>query len=333
MARMIPSRVAPGTTGSERRIFDLLRLAPASDAWTVLHSLGLSSRGAGRPFGEIDFVVLVPDKGIACLEVKGGRVRCEDGVWSTSDGSGRGYTFPRSPFLQSREGMFALRKAVQREFGAGAEADVLFTAGVVFPDIAGPPATPEFERWEYLDLYDLRQPISVGVERMLTREAARIGADSIEATHSTLKKIRNYLRPDFDAAIARATTIRRSEERLIRLTDEQYDVLDILEANRQSLVTGAAGTGKTMLALEQRADAHWPGIPCCFCALIGSLATGWLRPFPGCRESTREVRCATSEAPSQDPPSPPSSRPRKRRRGAITASRTSSMKFTPSTGS
>ena len=194
-------------------------------------------------------------------------------------------------------------------------------------------ATPEFERWEYLDLYDLRQPISVGVERMLTREAARIGAGSIEATHGALKKIRNYLRPDFDAAIARATTIRRSEERLIRLTDEQYDVLDILEANRQSLVTGAAGTGKTMLALEharRRALAGNSVLLLCFNRLLGD----WLAStVSGVRESMREVRCATSEAPSQDPPSPPSSRPRKRRRGAITASRTSSMKSTPSTGS
>ncbi|HHV00457.1 MAG TPA: hypothetical protein GXX76_11475 [Bacteroidales bacterium] len=32
-------------------------------------------------YGEIDFLVLAPKLGVFALEVKGGRVRREDGVW------------------------------------------------------------------------------------------------------------------------------------------------------------------------------------------------------------------------------------------------------------
>ena len=39
-------------------------------------------------------------------------------------------------------------------------------------------------------------------------------------------------------------------ENLLRLTAEQFDRLDELEENDRCLLTGAAGTGKTMLAME-----------------------------------------------------------------------------------
>ena len=56
---------------AERRVFDLLKTDPATKDWSVLHSLGLSRRVDG-PYGEIDFVVIIPGEGIVCLEIKGG---------------------------------------------------------------------------------------------------------------------------------------------------------------------------------------------------------------------------------------------------------------------
>jgi len=47
--------------------------------WTVLHTLGIARRATG-PYGEIDFVVIIPGEGVICLEVKGGRLSCEAGV-------------------------------------------------------------------------------------------------------------------------------------------------------------------------------------------------------------------------------------------------------------
>ena len=85
MARMIPAQIDESVEGSaERRIFELLAADPGSAGWTVLHSLGLARRPAG-PYGEIDFVIIVPGEGIVCLEVKGGRVSCRDGLWLSMD--------------------------------------------------------------------------------------------------------------------------------------------------------------------------------------------------------------------------------------------------------
>ena len=100
MARMIPGWVHADAPASERRVFERLRDDPAAGSWTVLHSLGLARRRSG-PYGEIDFVVIVPDEGVVCLEVKGGRVSCENGVWRTRNRRGEVAAL-KSPFMQAQ---------------------------------------------------------------------------------------------------------------------------------------------------------------------------------------------------------------------------------------
>ena len=90
MAKMIPPHWHDKTPSSERRVFDLLQNGPGTEEWVVLHSLNLKQSGT-RPYGEVDFVALIPASGILCLEVKGGRVGCKDGAWTSTDASGHTY--------------------------------------------------------------------------------------------------------------------------------------------------------------------------------------------------------------------------------------------------
>ena len=109
---MIPARIDDDrVSAGERRVFRLLENDPATTDWTVLHSLGIARRPTG-PYGEIDFVAIIPGEGIICLEVKGGRLSCEEGVWRTMDRHGNVATLKKSPFLQARDSMFALRDAL-----------------------------------------------------------------------------------------------------------------------------------------------------------------------------------------------------------------------------
>jgi hypothetical protein len=252
MARMVPPDFdANATSGAERRIFDQLRNDPATDEWTVLHSLGLARRGK-KPYGEIDFVVLLPSGGVYCIEVKGGRIACTGGLWSTTDKDGRTAALKRSPFLQAREGMFALRDAVLKRAPVGFPADLLFGYAVVFPDISFDVESPEWERWQVIDRESLRRPVSEAILKVSRNCRALHGhTHSVrQPTPETIRIIKQLLRPDFDIVVTRATQIQDTEESLCRLTEEQYDVLDMLESNDRALVEGAAGTGKTMLALE-----------------------------------------------------------------------------------
>ena len=263
-----------GISMAERRIFGLLESDPATKNWTVLHSMGLARRADG-PYGEIDFVVIVPAEGIICLEVKGGRVSCQTGIWQTIDRHGKSAVLKKSPFLQARESMFALRESIIRHFGKGtAESRCPIGCAVIFPDVTCPPLTPEFERSDIIDFDDLRNPISKSIMRVAGRRLREFQPRKGNRlpTASEAKAIRRFLRPDFEMVIAKSVSIGCTEARLLRLTEEQYARLDELEANPRCLFEGAAGTGKTLLALEHARRAKCSGtkvLLVCFNRLLG----------------------------------------------------------------
>jgi len=279
MAKMVPARIDDDeVSAGERRVFGLLENDPATTDWTVLHSLGVARRATG-PYGEIDFVVIVPGEGVICLEVKGGRLSCEAGVWRTMDRRGNVAVLKKSPFLQARDSMFALREAIVRHFGKGApETRCPIGCGVVFPDVSCPPLTPEFERSDVIDFDDLRGPISRPIMRIARRRLREFQSHRGEPlpTASEARAIRNFLRPDFELIVAKGVSVGRIEEKLLRLTEEQYARLDELEANLRCLFEGAAGTGKTLLALEFARRASHSGskvLFVCFNRLLGE----WLQ--------------------------------------------------------
>jgi hypothetical protein len=251
MARMIPTQYDEGTTSSaEKRVFHLLENDPDTGQWFVLHSMGLSKRRIGA-YGEIDFVVLIPTGGVICLEIKGGRVSCNHGVWQTIDRFGAVANLSKSPFMQAREGMFALLHAIEKKFGQGSDASrCVFGYAVVFPDVDSPPQTPEFEVWEAIGRNDLKTPISKNIQKVLSAQRKKLGWSRSGATESTIADIRQFLRPDFERVIARPTVVSECESALVSLTEDQYKVLDMISSNSRCLVEGAAGTGKTILALE-----------------------------------------------------------------------------------
>lgn len=283
---MIPPVMHPDTPSSERRIFQLLEQDPQTITWTVLHSLGLSRRGA-KPYGEIDFLMMVPGEGVLCLEVKGGRVGCRNGVWYTRDRHGIEHALARSPFQQARDGMFGLREAVCSKFNsAHAAPRLLYASAVTFPDVAAPPLSPGFERWEVIDADDLTHGISEAVVRAFRGTSLRLaGSDRRQlATTSVLNELRAFLRPDFDVGLARRATIARSEERVLRLTEEQYDVLDLFERNHRCLIEGAAGTGKTALGMEFARRMSQRGMKIlfiCYNRLLGEWLEREAAAFPG----------------------------------------------------
>ncbi len=276
MAKMIPAWIDSQST-AENRVFDLLASDPATEDWTVLHSLGLS-RTAKWPYGEIDFVVIVPHEGIICLEVKGGGVSCQEGDWQTIDRNGIVHRLTKSPWDQARVSMQALRKSVSQHFREKALGSLCpFGCAVVFPDVTCPPPTPEFEPCDAIDCEDLRQPISKSIMRAARRRLREFQPRTGERlpSASEVKAIRNYLRPDFDRIVAKGPALDQADSTLMRLTEEQYAALDMLEEEPRCLFEGAAGTGKTLLALEYARRAGRDGSKVLF-ACKNLLLGHWL---------------------------------------------------------
>lgn len=252
MAKMIPPHWHDDTPRSEQRVFSVLQNDPQTGSWVVLHSLNLKQSG-NQPYGEVDFVVLIPGAGVLCLEVKGGRVTCKDGTWTTTDAAGAVFPLKRSPFSQAQQGMHEVRKSLEERLARCQEFyRVAFGCVVIFTDVEAPPLEIGTEPWEVVDYHGVNTGLAAQLFRAAKNQRARhhITSSPPEPQPPLVRKMRDALRPDFERIIARGTIVGDCERRLLRLTEEQYHLLDLLSGNARCLFEGAAGTGKTLLALE-----------------------------------------------------------------------------------
>lgn len=257
MARMIPPYLSADIKSlAEKKVFEFFKNDPATSDHTVLHSLGLS-RHVKRQYGEIDFVVLSPGEGVFCLEIKGGRIKRENGLWNFTNRFGQTTVKSVSPFAQAREGMFSLLEAIRARFGSHHRLyNLVFRYGVMFPDIEFTDADTEFERWEIYDLRDRKFPVSEYIKR-LSRGAHRqvsstqwYNPTASRPTEKDISQLIDFLRGDFEKIPPPSVESDETERILLTLTEEQYERLDSLEENDRCLFEGGAGTGKTMIAVE-----------------------------------------------------------------------------------
>ena len=96
----IPDILLNHKSNAEERLFSLLQHVTLAGHWTAYHSLNLSEHEYKR-WGEIDFLIVGPEGALA-LEVKGGRVRREDGIWTTTNRFDRTSHLTESPFDQAK---------------------------------------------------------------------------------------------------------------------------------------------------------------------------------------------------------------------------------------
>lgn len=257
MARMIPSVISPEIkSNAERKIFEWFRDDPDTEGWVVLHSLGIANHRTVL-YGELDFFVIAPKLGVFALEVKGGRVSCNEGIWSFTNKYGKTTSKARGPFAQANEGMFSLIDAIKLKYGQRHKlSNLLFGTSVMFPDIEFQVDGTEGEQWQVFDMRDGRA-VSKYIRRLAQhtkhkwKEQFGFFPQDKLPDSTDVKELASMLRGNFDKVMSIGKKIAYAEEALISLTEEQFRCLDQLEDNPRCLIRGAAGTGKTLLAIEE----------------------------------------------------------------------------------
>ena len=271
MAKMYPERpICKFKSSAERMLYDVLSDG-LSDDYEVLYGVSWTLPTEGRLSAdyEADFIVAHPDRGLLVIEVKGGELLYENGVWYRLSGEDK-ERLPKSPVDQVRATSYSLVEKLRSHPATGSYFYNVNYA-LWFPDARVPRdelpvgMAPEL----VMDWTDVKDPQSA-VERAFDyyncdAGMARIGSDAISALVRACAKslfIRTPL----------AKRIERDVDKIVELTEQQFNVLDVSEHRRRAYISGCAGSGKTMLALEKARRLSLAGMRVLFTCFNKNLA-------------------------------------------------------------
>jgi hypothetical protein len=205
--------------------------------WTAWHSLRVRSESGWE--GEGDFVIAIPDRGMLVVEVKGGAIEVRDGQWLQNGGP-----MDRAPREQAHSFARLLVGKLAERSGASAPRFEVATAFPTCP-FSNPPRQGDLDGavLGQQDLPYLREALESMRDRLFGDRPPPRDGRWIAALHELWGET-------WTPRLALGEHARLREQELVPLDRDQLRVLDMLRRNQRCLVTGGAGTGKTLLACE-----------------------------------------------------------------------------------
>ena len=254
MARMVPDRPATTSSAAEVAVFERIRDELTAE-WIALHSVGMTIHDS-KPWAEIDFVLIGPP-GVFCLEVKGGVIAREGGVWYTTPqhgaNAGRRQPLKESPFQQVASASAQLFHFLETR--SSRFTNSITGYAVATPDVAWTVDGPDIDTELVYDQADTVRPFDAFMKRVVRRWTEKVGSNWNKGLESLSRTDKHLLlediRGDFRLVPSLRATADLAGKELIRLTEEQFLLFGRLAANPRVLAIGGAGTGKTVIAVEE----------------------------------------------------------------------------------
>ncbi|MFV2081530.1 MAG: NERD domain-containing protein [bacterium] len=220
---------------------------------TIFYSRSwLGKPGSGAPVdGEADFVVAHPESGFMVVEVKGGGIGYDGkrDKWTSTDRHKQKHRIS-NPFEQAKLTKHALIKKI-KQLPAWKRRWLDAGHAVIFPDSARPArpllaeSSPEMVAFEG----DMRW-LDKWLESAFDYWAGEYDNKS-DLGERGIEVLEQLLAPVFELKQPIHPELHEDEQEIIRLTEEQFGLLDLLSGQRRVAISGGAGTGKTMLAMEK----------------------------------------------------------------------------------
>lgn len=279
MAQLIPQSLAlairqdPGRQ-AEVKVYDAL--AQLKGDWLVMYSLSYLGRhktDGNLLDGEVDFLIAHKDHGFLILEVKGGNpIERAGTAWYSHSKNGERNEI-KDPFKQAMTAKNLMIQALkeERDFKEQMHGSY-FCHAVCFPDTSALKGSLLFDEKRELILFD----------------------DDLAHLEESIKKIFAFSRGNWicdpaamkglmtgleDRYGSQAMAVRSGRELAaeaqgitLKLTEQQYFILKLLEHEKRTGIQGCPGSGKTLLALEKARLAVEQGqdtLLLCFNNLLG----------------------------------------------------------------
>ena len=257
MARMLPvlseEQLRKFRSSAEARFYRRCRDQLPDDV-LVIHSVNWIYRDDKDRLreGEADFTIVCPQSGILAVEVKGGGVSFDPSVgnWYSIDRARIKHQI-KDPFRQASDERHAILaqltgSSVWRHWRGSR---LTIGHAVMLPDIHDPRALvgPD-RRLEFIggdaDMQSLAAWVSGAMDFWREPVDDPLGKRGVELVESILcaaVEVRPALQSLFDDA----------EQTRLRLTANQAKILQIIGGRKRAVISGGAGTGKTLIAVEK----------------------------------------------------------------------------------
>jgi len=243
MARIIPE-LDPGLIENEgeRRVYLAARNLPKD--YTVVYAYKFCDQITGAVIWQADLVIVHPFKGYIVLKIHPGEVALFNGRWHEFIQGGY-REVKKDPIESARNAAYAVARSYKEKTGWNFPLN--FDFGLCFPQcskIQG--QLPSYVR-----------PASLLLSRDVENFTARIGEifstmPQRRDSAAIQRLIDNILTANFKLYNTLEDQIRSFADRAQhRFTEEQERILEETDLNKRMIFYGAAGTGKTMIAVEK----------------------------------------------------------------------------------
>lgn len=232
----------------EKSLYNALSNLP--DRYVIFHSVSWhrNTKDSHRiAWGESDFTVFDPRRGLLVIEVKSGGISYKDGKWRQINTLTNQESLMKDPLLQAFRSKYTFIDLLRNNHTTK---QYWIEPAVCFPLI-----DQEEIRYDLPPSYSLEMIITRSdlndIEGKINRIYDFYKMHSSPYSESDVDWVMSSLSPQFDAIPNVLVTIDEHNFVFNRLTQEQSLILDYMQEQQRAAIHGGAGTGKTMIAIEK----------------------------------------------------------------------------------